>query len=88
MERMGACEFLEWLILEQIEPYGEKANYLRAGISFDYEKGIGKSEPQPSASKQHGEIQVSDPDGMNDAMRVFAMLNPGKIRMKPKSKPN
>lgn len=84
MERMGAFEFLEWMILESVEPFGEKAHYLRAGVSFDFHDGIGKDQPSKSSKRTQEDIKMTTPDGMNAAMQVFSMLNPGAIRMKPK----
>ena len=32
LSRISADEFREWMLLEQIEPFGEQGAYLRAGI--------------------------------------------------------
>lgn len=31
-ERIGASEFVDWMVLEELEPYGEKAEWYRAGM--------------------------------------------------------
>lgn len=84
-ERLSIEEYMEWMILESIEPFGERAAYLRAGLSFDFEKGIGKAPKQSLASGKPGPSKGAEQ--INAAMQAFMKENPGAIRMRPK-KPN
>lgn len=76
---MPITDFVELMYQERIEPFGEAANWLRAGVSFDFVNGIGdRSKAKPQTA------QFSTPDSIHQFMQGFMQNNPGAIRMKPK----
>ena len=87
-DRLSIEEYMEWMILESIEPFGERAAYLRAGLSFDFEKGIGQAPKQTLAGKQglagRKELKFEGAEEMNKAMQGLMKEFPGAIRMRPK----
>ena len=85
-DRLSIEEYMEWMILESIEPYGERAAYLRAGLSFDFEKGIGKAPQQTLKQGLAGrkEMKFEGAEEMNKAMQALMKDFPGAIKMRPK----
>lgn len=47
LSRMSSEEFAHWMVLEQIEPFGERAEYIRAGniAAATYNVHRGKRDP-------------------------------------------
>lgn len=45
--RMSPDEFLEWMVLERLEPFGEMADYLRTGLLASVLANIHRSADTP-----------------------------------------
>lgn len=49
MERVSSSDFTQWEMLEQIEPFGERAHYLRTAMLCALLVNINRVEGQPAA---------------------------------------
>lgn len=47
MERMSTAEFVEWMLYEQIEPFGERRADLRAGMNCATTANVHRTREQP-----------------------------------------
>jgi hypothetical protein len=50
METMPVKDFYDWMMLEQIEPFGEAGHYLRAGIIASVIANVNRGKDQPAFS--------------------------------------
>ncbi len=83
-DTMCINEFMRWMLLERIEPYGEAAAWLRAGLSFDFETGISKAPQQRQGLAGRKEFHSKGAEEMNKAMQALMKEFPDSIRMRPK----
>jgi len=91
---MPYSDFIECLVYEQIEPFGEKGAYLRAGILCSLTANIHRDQktrkepfvPEdfiPSIEREE-QIKNAEAHRVYLMMEAFSASNPGAIRAKPK----
>lgn len=74
MRRISYSEFIEWMILENIEPFGERGDYLRAGIIAATIANVNRGKDQPAYSPLDFMPVIKEPEPAQTAEEISAMM--------------
>jgi len=90
LQRMSSSEFFEWMVLEQVEPFGEQADYLRAGIIAATLANVHRGKDHPPYKPQDFMLKLKDSEevapkrqtseDIGTIMRFAALAQEAKLR--------